>query len=170
MSGTPRIRERPRAVNAAVVLMLAGAAVALFEMVILAWNSYDLLSRFFLHMAPDPEPFDEPVVIFPPWIMSMEALADLMAALFVALALIVVMCCLWFAWLTSRGRNWARILATVLAIGFISTWSAMLTAAVMMNLADITFGSIVTALLPYCVAVSVPILVWTPRATCFFTQ
>src|SRR5699024_5970019 len=126
--------------------------------------------RFVLHMAPDPVPLDEPVVIFPPWIMSMEALADLMAALFVALALIVVMCCLWFAWLTSRGRNWARILATVLAIGFISTWSAMLTAAVMMNLADIAFGSIVTALLPYCVAVSVPILVWTPRATCFFTQ
>lgn len=170
MSGTTRSRERPRAVNAAVALMLAGAAVALFEMVILARHSYDLLSRFFLHMAPDPEPLDEPVIIFPPWIVSMEALADLMAALFVALASIVVMCCLWFAWLTWRGRNWARILATLLAIGFISTWSAMLTAAVMMNLADITFGSIVTALLPYGVAVPVTILVWTPRATCFFTE
>src|SRR5699024_11087708 len=112
----------------------------------------------------------EPVVIFPPWIMSMEALADLMAVLFVALALIVVMCCLWFAWRTSRGRNSARILATVLALGFISTWIAMLAGPVMMHLADTTVGSIVTALLPYCVAVSVPILVWTPRATCFFTQ
>src|SRR5690625_7867230 len=146
MSGTPRIRERPRAVNAAVVLMLAGAAVALFEMVILAWNSYDLSSRFFLHMAPDPEPFDEPIVIFPRWIMSMEALPDLMAALFVALALIVAMCCLWFAWLTSQGRTWARILATLLGIGFISTWSARVTATATLNPAATTFASIAHAL------------------------
>lgn len=162
--------KRPQAVRLAVLLMLVGAAVAVFEMIVLAQNMHELLTRFFAGIAPKPRPLDEPVVVYPWWGISLDTLTNLMTAVIVALALTVVACCLWLAWMTSQRRNWARILATVLGVGFAIGWITLLTAGSMLDVFEFSPAGTFTVIVPLLVAVPTVILLWTPSSDAFFER
>lgn len=168
--------RRPRSVRLAVWMMLIGVAVTVAEMVVLIRSAADLLDRFLRALQPPVVPlirFDGSATVeryYGPWVTSFDTLVNVVVAGIVALALMVVVCCLWMAWMTHQGHHWARILTTVLGVVFVIGWIPLLTIAWTLNLIDPTVPAATMAALPLLVAIPTLILLWTPESSEFIDR
>lgn len=155
--------------------MLIGAVVAVVDMIVLIQNMRELLTRFIIGLSV--RPLDHPIPVDPetaeaylPWFVSLDGLANLMAAAVVLLGLTVIACCLWLAWMVSQQRNWARIVTTVLGVGFAIGWTALLVVGSTLNVFDFSIGGTLTVMTPFLVAAPTVILLWTPQANAVFVS
>lgn len=159
-ANVPQQPTQPSSIRNAVRLMWLGAALAAIGLLIslvTAGSVRDQAREEVLKQQPNADQ------------ATIDAAVNTSYALGIVISILVILCWLWMAWKNGQGRNWARILSTVLGcLAVVFTLIGLFAAGAVGGAAGGgTFGTI-SNIIQLIIAIAILIFIWRPESTQFY--
>jgi hypothetical protein len=164
--------ERPKTVTYAVIGMWIGALLSVVSSLFLfTMDTAEMKSQMVTEMEKQPS--------YDPSVIDAQEMADMFIPIMqiggAVLGLITLGLWIWMAVMNAKGRNWARITATVLGgLGLLSSLSSIGNMAGNAALGGMTMpmstGSVVLAVVNPLLAVAILVLLWLRPSSAYFSS
>jgi len=156
----PQQPVQPPSIRNAVRLMWVGAALAALGLLIslvTAGSVRDEARQSILDQQPDADQ------------ATVDSMVNASFAFGIVISILIILCWLWMAWKNGQGRNWARILSTVLAcLAVVFTLIGLFAAGAVGGAAGGGVIGTISNIIQLIIAIGILVFIWKPESTQFY--
>src|SRR5699024_4845257 len=159
-ANVPQQPTQPSSIRNAVRLMWLGAALAAIGLLInlvTAGSVRDQAREAVLEQQPNADQ------------ATIDATVNASYAFGIVISILIILCWLWMAWKNGQGRNWARIVSTVLGcLAVVFTLIGLFASGAMAGATGGGAVGTITSVIQLILAIAILVFLWRPESTQFY--